>query len=168
MPLLEQTAWARPLARATRGLAWIGALCLLVMVAIIFTGVLMRYLLNQPILGLNEIIQLAGVALVMSALPYCTAQGGHVSVDIFDRALGRWGRLLGDVASRVISGYVLSVLCWRATLKALDAFEWGDATNMLGLPIGPFYAILAAGTGLCVLVFAAELVLLLTGKGPSQ
>lgn len=165
MALLEQASWAKPFAQATRGLAWIGALCLLMMMVLIFGGVLMRYALNQPILGLNEIIQLAAVAVVMSSLPYCTAQGGHVSVDIFDRVLGRWGRLLGDVLSRLVSGYVLSVLCWRAALKALDAFEWGDATNMLGLPIAPFYGILAAGTGLCVLVFAAELVLLLTGKG---
>ncbi len=166
MDALHETAWARLLGRATLALTWVGGLCLLGMMALIFVGVFMRYALNQPILGLNEIIQLAAVALVMTALPYCTARGGHVGVDVFDRAIGRWGRLVGDVLSRVLSGYVLSVLCHRATLKALDALEWGDATNMLGLQIWPFYAILAAGTALCVLIFAAELVLILTGKGP--
>jgi len=166
MEQLHETAWARALGRATLALTWIGALCLLGMMALIFVGVFMRYALGAPILGLNEIVQLAAVALVMSALPYCTARGGHVGVDVFDRAIGRWGRLAGDVISRVLSGSVLGVLCWRATLKSLDALEWGDATNMLGLPIWPFYAILAAGTALCVAVFAAELVLILTGKGP--
>ncbi|WP_417720817.1 TRAP transporter small permease [Salipiger sp.] len=164
----RQTAGAGPLARATLALTWVGALCLLGMVALIFVGVLMRYALDKPILGLNEIVQLAAVALVMSALPYCTARGGHVGVDVFDRMLGRRGRLAGDVLSRVLSGYVLSVLTWRAVLKSLDALEYGDATNMLGLPIWPFHAILAAGCALCVLVFAAELVLLLTGRGPDR
>ncbi|WP_109465611.1 TRAP transporter small permease [Albibacillus kandeliae] len=165
MDRLQETAWARMLAQATLALTWVGAICLLGMVLLIFVGVLMRYAINTPILGLNEIVQLAAVALVMTALPYCTARGEHVGVDVFDRALGRWGRFVGDVISRVLSGGVLSVLCQRAGAKALDALEWGDATNMLGLPLWPFYAILAAGAGLCVLVFAVELVLILIGKG---
>lgn len=88
MDALHDTAWARGLGRATLALTWVGGLCLLGMMALIFVGVFMRYALNQPILGLNEIIQLAAVALVMSALPYCTARGGHVGVDVFDRAIG--------------------------------------------------------------------------------
>jgi TRAP-type C4-dicarboxylate transport system permease small subunit len=50
----------------------------------------------------------------------------------------------------------------------MDAMEWGDATNMLNLPIWPFYAVLAAGTALCVGVFAADILLLLTGKAESK
>jgi hypothetical protein len=75
--------------------------------------------------------------------------------------LGRWGRFLGDILSRVISALVLGLLCRRAALKALDALEWGDATNMLKMPIWPFYAILSVGAGLCARVFAVQLLVLI-------
>ncbi|WP_138473412.1 TRAP transporter small permease [Poseidonocella sp. HB161398] len=142
--------------RATAVLAVIGGIALIALVVLIFAGVVMRYALGQPILGSNEIIQLAAVALVMSALPYCTSLNGHVGVDVFDRFLGYFGRRAGDVMARVLSGWVLGVLCHRAVLKALDAAEFGDATNMLGLPLWPFYAILALGTGLVVVIFAIQ------------
>lgn len=148
----------RRLSRATGALSALAAACLLAIVVLISAGVVMRYLLGQPILGLNEIVQLAAVALVMAALPHATLREDHVAVDVFDRALGRLGRLFGDVLARVISAVVLAILCQRAVLKGLDAWEWGDATNMLRMPIWPFYAILALGSGLCVVVFAVQLV----------
>lgn len=158
-------AWARRLDTATLALTVIGGLCLLAIMAVVVAGVVMRYLFNAPLLGVNEIVQLTAVALVMSALPYCTTKGDHVAVDVFDPWLGRWGRFGADVLSRLVSGTVLGFLCHRATLKALDALDWGDATNMLKMPIWPFYAILAAGAGLCVLVLAAQVLLALL-RGP--
>jgi TRAP-type C4-dicarboxylate transport system permease small subunit len=153
--------------RATAVLAVIGGIALMSLVLLIVAGVVMRYAFGQPILGSNEIIQLTAVALVMSALPYCTSLNGHVGVDVFDRFLGYFGRRAGDVMARILSGWVLSMLCHRAVLKALDAAEFGDATNMLGLPLWPFYAILAAGTGLVVVIFAIQCLEVLL-KGVEQ
>lgn len=147
--------------RATLYLTVIGGICLLGIVSIVSIGVVMRYAFGAPLLGINEIVQLTAVALVVSSLPYCTAQEDHVAVDVFERPLGRYGRFFGDLLSRIISAIVLFILCQRAVLKALDAHEWGDATNMLQLPVWPFYSILAVGAGLCVLVFAVQVLLLL-------
>ncbi|TPW26704.1 TRAP transporter small permease [Pararhizobium mangrovi] len=152
-------AWSKRLDRATLALAWLAALGLLFLVAMIAFGVLLRYVFAIPILGANEIVELAAVVVVMAALPYCTAERAHVGVDVFDPMLGRWGRLAGDVLSRLLSGFVLGVLVWRAVLKAIDAWRWGDATNMLSMPIWPFYAVLAAGAALCVVVFAMQIVI---------
>ncbi|MFV0243594.1 MAG: TRAP transporter small permease [Qingshengfaniella sp.] len=164
---IDDISGPRALGRATLALTWIGGICLLSVVLIVAAGVFMRYVMHTPILGVNEIVQLAALALVMSAMPYCTFGNHHVNVDVFDRMLGAYGRLLGDVLARVLSVFVLGVLTHRAVLKALDALEWGDATNMLGLPIWPFYGILAAGAGLCVIVYAVQIVtLLMRGARP--
>ncbi len=153
------------LSRATLWLAGLGGVCLLAIVALVAVGVILRYVFGAPILGLNEIVQLAAVALVMASLPYCTAQQDHVAVDVFEGAIGQWGRYAGDILSRALSGLVMAILTHRAGLKVLDAWEWGDATNMLRLPIWPFYAIIAAGAGLCVVIFALQLLLVLV-RGP--
>ncbi|MCX8998115.1 TRAP transporter small permease [Rhizobiaceae bacterium BDR2-2] len=157
-------AWYKALERTTLFLAVLAGLSLLFMMMVIAVGVVLRFVFAYPILGSNEIIQLASVAVVMLALPYCTETRGHVRVDVLDEAIGRAGRFSGDILSRLLSGFVLSALVWRAWLKALDAFEYNDATNMLNLPIWPFYAMIAAGMALCVLVFAAQIVLLLAGR----
>ncbi len=157
-------AWARSIERATKALSALAGISLLFMMAAITIGVLTRYLLNRPITGVDEIVQMAGVALVMLALPYATLHGAHVRVDIFDDALGRFGRAAGDVFSRLVSGVVLVVLVDRAWDKTLDAYEYADTTNMLGMPVWPFYGVLMMGVALCLVVFAAELVLIFTGR----
>jgi TRAP-type transport system small permease protein len=151
--------------RATLILAMAAGVSLLFMVLLIAVGVMLRFAFAQPILGLNEIVQLNSVAVVMLALPWATAEGAHVRVDVLDNAIGRIGRYAGDLASRMLSAFVLVVLVWRSALKALDALNYGDATNMLGLPIWPFYAILALGMALCVVVLAVQIAALLAG-GP--
>lgn len=149
--------------RATLILAMAAGVSLLFMVGLISVGVVLRFAFAQPILGLNEIVQLNSVAVVMLALPWATAEGAHVRVDVLDRAIGRVGRHMGDLASRALSAFVLAVLVWRSALKAQDALTYGDATNMLGLPIWPFYAILSLGMALCVTVLFAQIAALLAG-----
>jgi len=156
---------ARWLDRTVNWLAVIAGLCLVAIVVIVSLGVVMRYAFGAPLLGVNEFVQLTAVALVMAALPYCTARRGHVAVDVFDKAMGPWGRYAGDIVSFLLSGFVLAILAQRAVLKALDALEWGDATNMLRMPIWPFYGILAAGTGLCVVIMAVQLLQIIA-RGP--
>jgi TRAP-type transport system small permease protein len=154
----------RVMHRATLVLAAVSAVSLVLMLALVFISVIFRYLLATPILGVNEIVQLASVAVVMLALPYCTAQNAHVGVDVLDHAIGATGRFIGDIQSRILSGFVLSILVQRAGYKALDAREFGDATNMLNIPIWPFYAFIAAGMALCVLILLAQLVVLILQK----
>lgn len=150
--------------QATYMLAWVGGACLLFMMGLIAFAVVMRYAVGQPLLGVNEIVQLTAVAVVMAGLPYCTFHSGHVRVDVFDKQIGRWGRLFGDLVSRLLSITALTILCRRAVLKALDAWEFGDVTNMLGLPLWPFYAILSVGVGLCAIIYAEQIIVALVTR----
>ena len=135
------------------------------LVALVFVAVLLRYVANSPILGINEIVQLVAVAVVMLALPWCTDRNGHVRADVFDGAIGRHGRFAGDIFSRCLSAFVLSVLVYRSWLKLLDAREFEDVTTMLSLPIWPFYGMMVASIGLCVLVLVLQIaVILVTGE----
>lgn len=145
-------------------LAILAGVSLIFMVLVIAVGVMIRFVLARPILGANEIVQLTAVAVVALALPHCTSTDGHVRVDVLDHAIGPIGRLIGDVLSRVLSIIVLGVLAWRAGLKALDALRYGDATNMLSLPIWPFYGLLAFGVTAATLALAVQLASIFTRK----
>lgn len=94
----------------------------------------------------------------MLAMPAPSLHGDHVAVDVPDEAIGRRGRFIGDILSRGIGIYILSVLAWRAWLKLLDAREFGDLTNMLQISLWPFYGLLALGCILFALVLLLQLV----------
>lgn len=139
-------------------------ICLVSMVLVVMLGVFMRYAIGSPLLGVNEIVQMTAVALVMLALPHCTSSGGHIRVDLFDSLLGRAGRLLSDILFRCLAIVTLGFLCRQAWNKTADALEFGDATNMLELPIWPFFGAILFGMALCVLVYALEIMALLTSR----
>ncbi|MCB1331214.1 MAG: TRAP transporter small permease [Maritimibacter sp.] len=165
MRALSVEAWSARFGRATAWLTVLSAVILLFMVGLIGFGVIMRYVVGQPILGINEIVQLGAVALVMTALPYTTHVRGHVRADIFDGPLGHWGRFAGDLLTRALSIATLWVLVGRAWDKALDALEFGDETNMLGLPIWPVYGFIAGAVALTIVVMALQfLTILFSGE----
>lgn len=151
--------------RASGLLAVVAGVGLMLTLALIFVSVIMRYVFAMPMAGVNEIVQLASVGIVMLALPWCTAENAHVGVDVFDAHIGRWGRFGGDIQARVIGALILAVLVWRAILKALDAYEFGDATNMLQMPIWPFYGMIALGMALCVVVLILQTIQIMR-EGP--
>ncbi|WP_461468994.1 TRAP transporter small permease [Pararhodobacter sp.] len=159
----HSSPWPARIGRGSAILAIGAGICLIAMVAVISLGVVMRYVVGNPLLGVNEIVQLIAVALAMLALPYATAAGAHVRVDLLDRHLGRWGRMFGDLSSRALSIIALVFLCRQAWRKAAEAQEFGDVTNMLELPLWPVYGAILLGMGLCVAVLAAEVAGLLLG-----
>lgn len=160
---LPVAAWSSLFGRASAALAALAGGILLLMVGLIAAGVIMRYVVGRPILGINEIVQLAAVALAMLALPHTTHARGHVRADIFDRPLGARGRFAGDLLTRTLSIITLWVLAGRAWDKARDALEYGDETNMLGLPIWPVYGFIAGAVALTIVALALQMLAVLAG-----
>ena len=134
------------------------SLALAVLLVVTFAGVVMRYAFNAPILGNNEIIEMASVVLVMLAMPSAAQKELHIRIDVLDGVIGAFGRFAGDLLARAISIYLLALLGWRSWGKLVDAAEYGDATNMLGIPLWPFYALLVLGATLHALVLAIQLM----------
>ena len=157
----QRQTWSARVGQVTQLLAIGAGVCLISLVFVVSLGVVLRYAFGAPLLGVNEIVQMVAVALAMLALPYCTSSGSHVRVDLFDPILGRWGRLLGDILSRVLSIVALSYLCKQGWKKAAEALEFGDVTNMIEIPLWPIFGAICAGMMLCTLVFAAQILVLI-------
>ena len=154
----RELAHSTPVEWAVHSLTFLSALALGILLAVTFASVIMRYVFNAPILGSNEIIQLASVVLVMLAMPGAAQAGIHIRGDVFDERIGAIGRFAGDVLTRAISVYLLGILAWRAWGKLLDAAEFGDTTNMLRIPLWPFYGLLILGSVLYALVLLIQLL----------
>lgn len=156
-------AHSTPVEWAVRALTALSAVALTVLLIATFTGVIMRYVFAAPLLGANEIIQLVSIVLVMLAMPAAAHQGDHVRVDVLDSRIGAIGRFAGDILSRAVAIYILYQLAIRGWAKLLDAAEFEDATNMLQIPIWPFYALLVLGTALFAIVLVLQLIDIVRG-----
>ena len=145
--------------RLLKGVAVLGGLVLFAIMCLVSYAVFARYVLNQPILGGNELVQMGMSLVVMMAMPFATLKGAHIRVDIFDPRLGAKGRFLFDILARLVSVYVLYLLIDKTWDKALDAHEYGDVTNMIEVPVWIPYGAITAGMALTVLVLLWQLVL---------
>lgn len=159
----HRQTWLARVDQVTYLLAIGAGICLIALVVVVSLGVILRYVFGAPLLGVNEIVQMVAVALVMLALPYCTSAGAHVRVDLFDPVLGRWGRFMGDILSRVLSIIALSYLCKQGWKKAAEAMEFSDVTNMIEIPLWPVFGAICAGMVLCAFVFAVQILALFLG-----
>ena len=143
---------------AVRFLTVLSSVALAILLIATFAGVIMRYVFSAPILGINEIVQLVSVALVMLAMPSAAQREQHVRVDVLDNHIGKAGRFIGDLAARGIAIFLLYQLAVRGWAKLQDAAEFGDATNMLAIPLWPFYGLIVLGAVLYALVLVLQVI----------
>ncbi len=146
--------------RVDMWLATLSSVVLAFMMIFVFVGAILRYAFNAPITGGNEVLEMASVAIVMLAVPFCTTQDAHVRIDLLDRPLGEVGRMLTDVLYRVIGIFVLWYLVKSYIARAQDAHEFNDVTNMLDIPLWPFYGLIVFGMALYAVILAGQLLTL--------
>ncbi len=131
----------------------------------VFAGTVLRYVFNAPILGNNEVLEMAAVALVMLAIPYCTLEDAHVRIDLLDKVLGDIGRWLTEILYRGLAAWVLFYLVRSYVYRTLDALEYSDVTNLLRIPIWPFCGLVALGMGLYALILSVQLLFIVIRIG---
>jgi TRAP-type C4-dicarboxylate transport system permease small subunit len=145
-------------ARVTAWLANVAGLSLGVMMLASVADVILRNLFNRPIFGTVEIVRITLVYVVFLGIPETFRRGSHVTVDVTDHLLGPrllgWLGLAGEVAGLVL----LCVMIWPMWSNAVDAYEFGDTTADLMIPIAVFWAPILVGTACSI---AAMLLLVL-------
>lgn len=146
------------LERPLRFVALIGGVVLFGIMLLVSTAVFYRYVLNQPILGDQELVEIGMSLVVMMAMPFATFTGAHIRVDILDDRLGAAGRFWGDVFARLVAVGVLGLMVHKAWDKTLDAHEYEDVTNMIELPIWIPYGAITVGMGLFLVVIVFQLI----------
>ena len=147
---------------------WMGGLSALILgflMVFIVIGATLRYLFNAPIPGGNEIVELTSVAIVMLAIPLCTLRDAHVRIDLLDNLLRQRGRVLTDMLYYAIGFVVLGFLVKAYIKRTVEALEFEDRTNMIGVVIWPFYALVVLGMALFGLILIMKLLRLAQHRG---
>jgi TRAP-type C4-dicarboxylate transport system permease small subunit len=118
---------------AARGCGLAAGTFLAAMMLLTVADVTLRGVLNFPLRGTFELIELLLAYSFFVALPAVFLRGEHIVVDVIDTLAPRSVPALRRVAE-ALAVVVLVVMAWQGALAARDAIAFGDVTADLGLP----------------------------------
>jgi TRAP-type C4-dicarboxylate transport system permease small subunit len=133
-----------PVGRAIDAAARLFAICsglmLVAMALMSVYSIVGRSLLNKPVMGDYEMVQMMSAVAVAMALPFCQMVGGHVIVDFFTaKAPPRLNAALDALAALLLATCAFAI-AWRIILATLEFRQNHDATMLLNLPTWWGYA----------------------------
>jgi TRAP-type transport system small permease protein len=137
----------------------VAALFLAAMMLLTVADVACRTLLNRPIRGTYELIELGLACTIFVALPAVFLRDEHLVVDVVDQLAPPLVVRALDLLGAVVSLVVLAVMLWRMVPLARDMQEFGDVTADLAIPKIVYWLPVLVGVGasaLAALFFVAR------------
>jgi TRAP-type C4-dicarboxylate transport system permease small subunit len=127
----------------------LAALLMVALCAIVFVGVVYRYVLVSPIPWTEEVARLCLVWVTFVGTYLAMRRGQHIVMDTVYVLFGPRGRRICDVAGLALLAAFLGVLVWYGAQYA--AAFWKAPSPYLGFPMGLVYLALPVGAGLLLL-----------------
>lgn len=156
----------------TTWVAFVGAVGILVIAAAIALDVLMRWLFNAPILGVDDLSKFILAVVISSFFPVGLAKGHFVTIRFLGKALGPRSTLWLEVLGAVGTLAVFVFFTWRLFLYAAETTRTGLATVVLEFPVAPWWWFVTIVMVVCVVVqlvvLADRIIAAVSGRPPAD
>lgn len=136
----------------------LGAIVLAGLMLLTVGDVVLRYFFNAPILGSFELTEFILVVIVFFAIPWATAQKANVRVDLFVDRLPSKVRTVFNIVACFLSIFVTALFAWYTVPQAIYIWRLYSVSDMLDIPVYPFYIMVAFGFFLLLFVLVANLI----------
>jgi TRAP-type transport system small permease protein len=141
----------RSVGPAASWIALIGAAAIMLMAAAIVIDVLMRWLFNAPILGVDDLGKFNLAVIVSSFFPLCLVGGHFVTIRFVGKALGQFRALWLEAFGNLMTTLVFALLAWQfLRFTIYDVTLTGLATPILEIPQAPWWWVVTTIIVLCV------------------
>ncbi len=138
--------WVAPggwLDRATRRIAFVGLIGLMIATLFILADIVMRGVFDSPIEGLEDVTRFSFAIVVATCFPAGLIQGHNVAIRFLGRALGprptSWLEAFGAACTFVFFG----LIAWSIVLVTIDDWVNHHYTQTLHLPSAPFWMVVS-------------------------
>lgn len=136
----------------------IGGVALFALMAITDVAVIARYIMNDPVFGIEDISVLVLTVIVATSVAYSAWTDSHISVELIEFiARRRMTRICGLVA-RLLGAGTVSYIAYALATVGSCGFPCGAVTGNLSIEHVPFYYFLAASMAFYVLVLLYQIV----------
>jgi len=135
------------------GMCWASGGVLVIMMVLTVINVVARPFNMTPI-GIPEMIGYGMVVVVCFGFAYNALFKGNIAVDIVTTQFPKRLQALIAVLMDLIGLVFFSYISWQGIVSAMEEYEVGDLSPVLGFPVTPFRACMIFGFGiLCVVLF---------------
>ena len=133
-----------------KALNYVAATFLFSLMLLACAEVVMRKLFNSPIHGQADLVEISIPTMGFFGLAYCQRMAGHVRMEIVINALKGRAYWLFEFISNLATIIICMLMIYGTWNHFLRAYELGDSTMDVELPIWPPKLIIALG--FCILL----------------
>ena len=133
--------FGRTLYTISEHMAVLGGISLLIVTVFTVASVVGRTGFDMPVLGDQEIVEFGCAIAIFSFMPYCQMRVANVIVDFFTARLSQRSRDVLDAVMNTIFSLCILIATWRLAVGGIDAYEGGDNTMFLRIPLWWGYAV---------------------------
>jgi tripartite ATP-independent transporter DctM subunit len=129
---------------------------LALMVLLITSDVVLRYIFNRPIRGSYELIELMLVLITFLALAYTQMKKDHVSVTLVTEKMSPRNVFILESGAYLFCFIIFSLIIWQSMVRAEVLRAEGTSSDLLLIPLYPFMWVVALGSMILCLVFLKD------------
>ena len=128
-------------------LTWPALVVASIMVLLIVYNITGRYIFKAPLFGTLEMIEMGIVVVVFFVVAYTEVRRAHVRVELVISKLPSRVQIILESIMKFISAVFFALISWQAgVLMWSRLFPKIRATDLVGIPIGPFMGVIAFGS----------------------
>lgn len=150
---------AAPL-RALMRICAISAMLLLSAVSLVTVyDVLSRKLMDAPLFGVPEIIEMTMLFVCFLTIGYIGYRREEIEIDFFNPRLPPLGKRLMEALRLLVCLFVFGMIVWQSFVQGLAVMENDEISMSLRMPLWPFYFVITFGSTLYCLELLFQLIL---------
>jgi TRAP-type C4-dicarboxylate transport system permease small subunit len=138
-------------------LALVGGSLILALMFLAVAQILGRKFLNMPVLGFIDLVEQAMAVFAFMGIAYCQRLGGHIRMDIVVGALKGRALWLVEIIAVVFMLLLTMALTLGSWLHFKRAFDNGDSSMDIGIPLWPAKLVVPLALSILVLRLLMQL-----------
>ena len=136
--------------RVARFISLIGLAGLLLLASATVIDVFMRWLFNNPIVGLNDTHSLFTALVIASCFPLCIHKGGNITIRFIGNIFGFRVKAVLDALGNLVTLIIFALMAWQLWLYTDQLAKDGETTWVLNWPVSPWWRVVTIIILICV------------------
>ena len=113
--------------------AIVGSIALILEMIVILIDVIGRAF-GSPLLGSQDLVTMIMVSIVFGGMAMCDRNGGHISIDLFERYASVKTNRMIDAFSALLGAIIFLMIAWTVYESAKLSLMLNLSTNLLNIP----------------------------------
>jgi TRAP-type C4-dicarboxylate transport system permease small subunit len=157
-----------PLKRLTQLMSGFAAVAIAGMIFLTIADIGMKNLLNRPIKGTFELVELLLVFVVFFGFAEVFRSNSNICVDVADQMLSAKHTAVLKAVGGFTSFVFLLLMGWAMLGPAMDTVTYPQWTQETGIPLYAYWMPILVGTALAIVASAAVVCLQLRSNTPAD